>query len=168
MKNITEIKKLVEAFYQGNTSQDDEDFLKSYFQSTEIPNELLQDKMLYLAITAAHEPMKIPEGLESRLASFIDDKEIEDTSKKILKPSHKSKKLYIKIGSWAASVCLLITIGLFILDQRNTDSIASTNISKLSRQDQLKLVKAQKAIELVSTQFNKGIDKVKDVSDNIK
>ena len=44
----SEIKKLVEAFYNGETTIEEEKLLLSYFQGEDVAEELLKEKDLFL------------------------------------------------------------------------------------------------------------------------
>ena len=55
----SEIKKLVEAFYNGETTIEEEKLLLSYFQGEDIAEELLKERDLFLDLYKS-EPIDVP------------------------------------------------------------------------------------------------------------
>jgi hypothetical protein len=47
MESIERIRKMLERFYQGETTLEEEKWLEDYFSSTTVPEELLADKELF-------------------------------------------------------------------------------------------------------------------------
>ena len=88
----SEIKKLVEAFYNGETTIEEEKLLLSYFQSEDVAEELLKERDLFLDLYKS-EPIDVPLHLEAKLGTLIDELAAKETVKVELKPA--SKKKYI-------------------------------------------------------------------------
>ena len=109
-----------------------------------------------------YEETEIPDGLETRLEVLIDRlAEAEIQSKK------RTKKLRLQIGSIAASIAVLVSIGLYINRQNGLkDTLAAQN----SQIEDAKIayMEAQKALELVSRNFNIGLDQLTLVSNEIE
>ncbi len=169
MKDITEIKEMLDAFYRGQTSKEEEMQLRSYFSKNDLPEDMQGEKETFRMLFE-QDASPIPEGIENRLSSLIDKLEKRESKKASARNFNKKKKLWFEIGGIAASICLLISIGLFVLNQGNTSQDAAqtgSSTSKLSPEDQKKIIEAQKALEMVSTNFNKGLDGIQSVSDNL-
>ncbi len=47
MESIEEIRKMLDRFYQGETSLEEEKMLEEYFSSTTVPEKLIPDKDLF-------------------------------------------------------------------------------------------------------------------------
>lgn len=169
MHDITEIKIMLDAFYQGEASKEQESRLQAYFSQNDLPEEMQWEKDIFNSLFE-QDSCPIPQGLESRLSSLIDKLEKEDTKRIAAHNFSKKKKLWLEIGGIAASVCLLISIGLFVMNQGEGKSSNSaqlpSSLSKLSPEDKKKIIEAQKALEMVSTNFNKGLDGMQSVSEN--
>jgi hypothetical protein len=169
--DITEIKKMLGAFYQGNTSREEEQMLQTFFEGENIPEELRHEQALFRTMFEKEE-IKIPAGIENRLASLVDQLEKSGQRKIATTKSHQARRLWLRIGGVAASICLLVSIGLFIQNQRD-DSSGITNDrnlnspTQLTPEDQRKLIQAEKALELVSEKFNKGMEGMESVSENL-
>ncbi len=161
MKNINEIKEMLNAFYEGITTQEEENQLKEFFSQNNLPEEMQIEKEIFFSLFERDE-IPTPDGMENRLSSMIDDLEERDQKPKKVENTTK-RRLWLEIGGIAASVCLLISIGLSILNQRdNNDPKPATSLSQLSLEDQKKVQEANKALEMVSKNFNKGMQSVQE------
>ena len=67
------IRQLLERYYQGTTTRDEERRLKAYFAQDDVPPTLAAEREMfrYLAHEARQTP-PLPQGLEERLARHID------------------------------------------------------------------------------------------------
>ena len=170
MKNNDEIKKMLDAFYEGQTSDLEENQLRDYFSQADLPEEMQHEKKAFESMFP-DEKQEIPIGLEERLSCLIDNLEKEEKDKYQNKIHAKKRKLWVEISGIAASVCLLVSIGVYITNHRysknnSTETTVSNSYSELSPEDRRKLTEAQKALEMVSTNFNKGLESMQLVSKN--
>lgn len=106
--DIDEIKRLLDAYYEGNTSIEQEKLLCDFFATaTDLPAEFEPDRELFATLQAAIETdIDIPSDLEQRLISHIDNLEANETD---------SRKKWIKSFaaiSAAASIVILFVIAL--------------------------------------------------------
>jgi hypothetical protein len=145
--NIREIKDLLERYYEGETTPDEEKILKDFFLSGNVPVELEENKYLFRYFAEA-------------TGEELDDRELEEKvfgeSKKvpIIPIRSRSNRLFY-IAGIAASVLLLI--GLFftfrndIADRKNREvKIANA---------ELVYARAHDILAFVSVNFNRGMDK---------
>lgn len=106
--NIDEIKSLLETYYNGATTIEQEKLLCDFFTSTtEIPVELECDKQLFNSLHSIDiNKFKAPNNLEAKLISHIDnlEKAEQNNRKKWLKP-------FIIISA-AACFILLFSLGV--------------------------------------------------------
>lgn len=106
--NIDEIKRLLNAYYDGNTSIEQEKLLCDFFATTtDIPAELESERQMFMALQSATKiDIDIPADLEQSLIAHIDNLERQETQnrRKWIKP--------FSIISVAASIIILIAIGL--------------------------------------------------------
>lgn len=112
--DINEIKSLLEAYYDGTTTIEQEKLLCDFFATaSNIPPELEADRQLFVELYAkVDEPFDVPVDLEAKLISHIDDLERAEAKKHInwVKP--------FSIISVAASVIVLfiLAFNFFIHD----------------------------------------------------
>ncbi len=106
--SIDEIKRLLNAYYDGNTSIEQEKLLCDFFATTtDIPAELESERQMFMALQSATKTdIDIPADLEQSLIAHIDNLERQETQnrRKWIKP--------FSIISVAASIIILIAIGL--------------------------------------------------------
>lgn len=157
--DTSEIKKLIEAFYNGDTTADEEQILFDYFSSEDVAEDLLDEKKIFLQMNEA-DSINIPSDLELKLDNLIDNLNYEEE----VKQHSKKKHLWIQVGSVAAGVALLIFAGIHFTKEQNEMKPSTANIEL---DDQQKIEEAQKALILLSTNFNKGLDQVTMVSTNL-
>lgn len=102
-----DIKKLLQRFYEAQTSDDEEQMLRDYFSSGDVAEELQTDRQLFLMMArAGDDEAKVPDGLEARLSALIDSQE----------PSAPLAAPTVSLRHWlpavAASLLILFTVAL--------------------------------------------------------
>lgn len=158
--DTSEIKRLIEAFYNGETSADEEQILFDYFNSTDVAEDLTGEKNIFLQMNEK-DNIYVPATLESRLDNLID----ELVHKEELEKQSKKKYLWIQAGSIAAGIALLIFAGIHFTGGQN--NVKPTLANNVELDDQQKIEEAQKALILLSSNFNKGMNQVSMVSTNL-
>jgi hypothetical protein len=146
--NIKEIEKLLEKYYEGETSLADEKVLKDFFLSGDVPVELAvyKSQFLYFAEASADE---------------INDQEPEkeffaEVSTIPVVTLHSRRNPFYYISGIAAAVLLLI--GLIFTFRENTADRTKSNGS--TRDTELVFNQTRDILALVSVNFNKGMDKM--------
>lgn len=111
--DINEIKSLLEAYYDGTTTIEQEKLLCDFFATaSNIPPELEADRQLFVELYAkVDEPFDVPVDLEAKLMSHIDNLERRDTNKRV-----NWVKLF-SIISAAACVIVIFVIGITFFSQ---------------------------------------------------
>ena len=67
------IVELLDKYYGGKTTLEEESELKHFFQQDNVPSELQADRKLFLLYTGlAQQPISLPPELEKRLSANID------------------------------------------------------------------------------------------------
>lgn len=163
------IKRLIEAFYNGETTAMEEKELKDYFTSEDVAEELLQDKIVFLEMQN-EDTIDVPVGLEAKLSSLID----ELAEKEKINTKTNKRSLLPWIGSAAACIALFISIGLYFNQKPQENKILSTLHTTTSVQpfntlpDSDETYKeAEKALTLLAVNFNKGVGQLEVVSSNL-
>ena len=108
--NITEIKKLLDRYYNGETTEAEEKQLTCYFAGEDVADELLAEKEIFLQLMNVAEP-QIPMGLEERLEGAIDSWEAAE--RKAAENRRRIRPMSIRaIVSIAASLILVVALGV--------------------------------------------------------
>ena len=161
--DINEIKKHIDAFYNGETNKEEEQTLRNYFNSNDVTDELQNEKTLFLQLYE-NDALEVPPTLEKKLSKTIDRLERQEKEQFIRRKT--LKKLWIQAVSVAAGVALLISIGLFS-NREKIENHVDTAFTQLSDEDQQKIREAEEALLLLSSTFSKGIEQMVLVSANL-
>ena len=148
-----DIEQLLEKFYDGVSTQEEERLLTEYFLSEEpIDERWNQDRQLFLLLHDMQ--IRIPAGVSERLEESIREMETGSSASVISLP--RKHAWYYWISSAAAVV--LLCIGLFIYLEPSPPKMADT----FTDPAEAALV-AQQTLAFMSVQLNKGLAKVSEV-----
>ncbi|GHT55238.1 hypothetical protein FACS189446_6290 [Bacteroidia bacterium] len=106
--------------------------------------------------------IKTPAGLESRLETLIDrlDKEEKQSKQRV-------RQIRLWAGSVAASMAVLISAGWYIYSSEKTET-ADVSQTAIENDPKVACREAEKALVLVSQNFNKGLSQLAMVSDEME
>lgn len=175
-----DIKILLEAFYEGNTTSEQEKLLQAYFEGDDIAPELLPERDAFLAICNLPQ-MSVPDALEADLNSLLDELDATQAHEEEVVPMQtiaKKKKLVWQYVGIAASIVLLIVGGLYITVGKGVEGqpqpiaqknvlIADSTTNEISPEDKQKIKLAENAMVLLSEKLNKGMGQLTIVSTNV-
>ena len=113
---IGEIEKMLEAFYEGKTTEEQEEMLRYYVKTEVVPEQFDIDKKIFLCYDKATHVDDIPLGFEHKLIELIDEK-AEEEKRFIVR--NKTVFNWKWIGSIAASILLMVGIGYGIINLRS-------------------------------------------------
>ncbi len=141
---VQELRKQIDAFFEGYLSDGEEQVLRDYLATHEVPQEFHDEKRIILALLPDH-ANRIPEGLETRMSSFID---------RLPEQGQKNRRVFAPVWRWisgvAAALILASAAGLYFTRQPATPT--------LSEQELYACAEAQRALLLVSQKLNKGTE----------
>lgn len=161
---VEEIERLLAEFYEGNTTESQEEALRDYFRTTEVPEHLLKEKEIFLSLyQGADRNVEVPAGLGDKLSLLIDRKAEEE--QRFFRPN-KSKRNWRWIGSVAATVLIIISIG-YGIGYLEKDVCPPTPQDTFSDPEEAYRVLQATLIE-VSTNLNQGIAQVKETQVDMK
>ena len=114
--NIEIIRQLVERYYSGTATPDEVGAITDFFRQNDVddlPEDLRADAMIFTETALAKATAPVPDGLESRLESFIDS---------LPEKTTRRRGVIIRLSlSAAAAVAVVLSIGLGIVG-RHADS----------------------------------------------
>lgn len=136
----TEVKKLLQTYFKGESSLEDERRLEAYFQSGSVAEEVVEYTEFF-------------EGI-SELTFAVDDSQIEeDVMDFILENEHREKTkyrwLWKTVTGIAASVIIVLSGFLFYQEQQKPFDDTFKNPDKA-------YAYAQKTLQFVSSEYKKG------------
>lgn len=120
--NKTDIRRLIDLYYEGKTSANDEAALRDYFARHDTDPEFDDDKLFFEAMTSDENLIEVPADLEQRLNSAIDS--WEKSEQKAVAARHRFKIISFRraIGI-AASIAVLFALGAMLLGNRTHEPV---------------------------------------------
>ena len=152
MESITEIRKLLDRFYLGETSLEEERILHEYFSSASIPEELIPDRDLFRTLGSAGDSVRVPEGLNQKILNVIDQQE-----KKLVRTRRIS---VFSLSGLAAG--LLVVIALYVGYFRD-DRPGSYAMTDTYENPQDAYEEARRTLAYVSAKLNTGTSELEHV-----
>ena len=115
-KNIEQIKSLLARFYEGQTTPEEERLLADFFRREDVPEDLQQDKQLFLLLAQTSD-QEMPQDIAEKITAFVNN--LGQTKIQPLIPEDKQRKgvifrLKTPPKMWyrvAATVAILLAIG---------------------------------------------------------
>lgn len=159
MESIVEIRKMLERFYRGETSLEEERMLLDYFTSTTVPEELIPDKELFQSFDDGADSVEVPPDLNQKILASIDQAERKET---------RTRRISLfSLSGLAAGLLVMIAVYLFYIRTDRSPFIASNQMVDTYEDPMMAYEEAKKALTYVSDKLNTGtseLEQVKQVS----
>jgi hypothetical protein len=155
MIDENKIEQLLQAFYDGDTTPEEEEMLFNFFNSENINDKWHTERDTFNVLYDSEE-VPLPKGITKRLESAI-DKHIAETTQK-----SSRRKIFIAISS-AAAIALLC-IGLFFIYEKDTKSQMFTDT--FTNPEDAALATEQ-ALIFVSDKLNHGLSSLEKVREGV-
>ena len=157
MESIAEIRKLLDRFYTGETTLEEEQILQDYFSSTSIPEELMPDRDLFRTLGTS-DSVAVPEGLNQKILDVIDQQE---------KKVHRTRRISVfSLSGLAAG--LLVVIALYMgYFRADSPGMLAYQMTDTYENPQDAYEEARRTLAYVSSKLNtgtSGLEHVKQVS----
>ncbi len=140
--DIKKINKLLEKYYEGLTSIEEEEQLRNFFLSEDLPGEMLAERDMFSYYAAARSKEETDDRLSSSILSLI--KRQEDGGRAI-KPLFRVRLL--QLSGLAAGLAILLVSSLVLFKRGPVDTYEDPRMA---------YIEARKALEYVSVQLNRG------------
>lgn len=150
------IRQLLDRYYDGQTSEREEQVLKDYFLQDDVPPQWATDQRLFRQLYGADMPAI--DGLEQQLSRQIDSwNRVEKTA------NRRTRTIGLRwMAGIAASLLLLFAIGLLVDRQQKQAQYAVQQDTFDDPRDAY--AETQKALMKFSESINKGLNKVENVT----
>ncbi len=155
-----EIEKLLAGYYKGSTSESEEEALKVYFRSENIPEYLQKDKKFFLALYQDTSP-QVPAGLEEKLIRMIDTRANDN---KFLSPGNKTRRYLLRVSGIAASLLLAVSIGYAIFDSRSECQTPKDTFNN----PQEAYAVLQATLAEMSSELHAGVSEIQEFKDDFR
>ncbi|MFP4024351.1 MAG: hypothetical protein ACLFVR_07470 [Thiohalospira sp.] len=151
--NREQIKALLEKYYNGESSLEEEKLLQEYFSSNKVDKEFAADRTIF---TYASEQAKKANQIPDLGNEIWENIEKNNNIKQL-----KKRKLYHYSLSIAASVAILVVSFFFIKNEINTQSQVS--FEDTYDNPELAYLQAKEALLFVSSKLNSGTEHLKPI-----
>ena len=149
--DIKEIQVLLEKYFEGETTLEEDQALLDYFSGENIDSKLRPWQQQFLLLKSGREPLVFDPEFENRLAGLI------ESQQEI--PLHKHKSRWISRLAVAATIAVLIGIsGVIVLNKewhKEKDTFSDPQVA---------YAEAQKTLLFVSQKMNQGMKPLNAVS----
>ena len=139
--NEEELKRFIEKYYNGNSTEEEESILKDYFRKGNIPEGYEAEKLIFSYYTESSEIPEPSIDFEARIMAGIDASGRNSGEQKL-------KRFLLPILSAAAG--LLILIGSYFLIFKKAESVDTFSDPQLAYAETIKILRD------VSSQLNHG------------
>ncbi len=143
------IQNLLEKYWEGNTSIQEENILQEYFESNMIEKEHLPYQSFFL--------FRKKERNKKISSDFS------------IVPKHETvKTIHIRSKKWLAAACIIFISGFFIWTQHNnTEKEKFANVIEINNKEDAYAITLE-TLRFVSTKLNKGTSKAAEKIDKVK
>ncbi|MCK4748817.1 MAG: hypothetical protein KAT15_17305 [Bacteroidales bacterium] len=155
MESIEEIRKILERFYRGETSLEEENMLQEYFSSTTVPEEFIPDKELFRNFGAANETIPVPGDLNQKIIATI-----EGVERKAVRTRRISM---FSLSGLAAGLLVMIAVYLFYFRNDESALLASNQWTDTYEDPMDAYEEAKRTLAFVSAKLNNGTNELKHV-----
>lgn len=171
--NWQEVQILVDRFYEGTTTPEEEELLMEVMTREDLPEALQTDAEVFRTLAnesqrLAAQEADVPQGFEERLMASI--KEQEQKEMLTLKPAPRAKGFSITRRLWTAAAACLLLVALaspyLLRDDTTADAFAASDIT----QEEAEMYTAY-ALSMVSNTMKSGmseLDAMGDVQQQIR
>lgn len=144
------IEKLLQKYFEGETSLQEEDQLKAFFQQDDVPPHLMSLKQLFITYTEQKETEVLDGKFDEDIMSRIKSDTVISIRRK------RRSKIYM-ISGIAASILLIIAFSFYF-------NIATKTIEDTFNDPQIAYNEAKKVMLFISDKLNKGVQPVSEAT----
>ena len=148
MESIAEIRKLLDRFYLGETTLEEEQLLQKYFSSARVPEELMPDRDLFRSLEPAGNTIAVPGGLNQKILDVIDQQE-----KKVVRTRRIS--IY-SLSGLAAGLLVVIALYVGYFSEDQSGLLASQEMTDTYEDPRDAYEEAKRTLAYVSAKLNTG------------
>ena len=165
MTDENKIEQMLKAFYNGDTTPEEEVLLLEFFNSKTLDEKWHTDRDILIALYDSS-GITLPKGFNERLENAIDnhitqtavsENEIQNRTL-----HSKTRRIFIAIASSAAAILICIGIFFFSGSPRSSDMIADTYTNPAEA-----ALAAEQALTFVSAKLNQGLSPLEKVKESM-
>lgn len=150
---LDKIKQLLEKYYEGITTIEEEQILKDYFQHQSVPAELEADKELFAYVASEAKTIPVSSQLEQKLSNWIDKQEVTKKKVKMISWSYRAAGI---------AACIAVVAVAYFTQVKPKKEFA--NYQDTYDNPKLAYAEAKRALLYISQKLNKGTEPLSHVS----
>ena len=146
---------MLDKFYRGETSLEEEIRLRHYFESNAVPEELIPDKDLFETFGGDSGSVEVPPDLDGKILAYID---------RLAKREVRTRRDSVfSLPGLAAGLLVLIAVYLFFLRDDNRPMLASHQMTDTYEDPMVAYEEVKKTLAYVSSKLNTGTSELEQV-----
>ena len=155
MESLKEIRKMLDRFYQGQTTLEEEKILEEYFSSTTVPEEFIPDKDLFQSFIEGEDSVVVPADLNQKIVASIDQVERKAT---------RTRRISVfSLSGLAAGLIIMIAVYLFYIRTDRPSLLATNQMVDTYENPMDAYEEAKRTLAYVSTKLNSGTSELEHV-----
>lgn len=144
MDRSNKIRELLEKYYEGNTSMAEEAELEAFLTGKDVPEEFSADRELFSSMAEIKQPVEIPEDLDQKIISKLDEAGKAET---------RVRRISIySFSGLAAGLLIILGVYLGFIKDNQNDLVSQYAIEDPDKA----YIEAKRALEYVSLKWNEG------------
>lgn len=109
MENVKHIRKLLDRYYEGQTTLEEEKQLTDFFLNEKVPADLIPEKEFFAGVAGMAQETISPEGLDDRIRSAIEAEERRELKVRRIN--------WFSLSGLAAGLAVILTVYLTVIKQ---------------------------------------------------
>lgn len=159
MESITDIRKMLDRFYLGETTLEEEKKLYDYFSSNAVPEEFIPDKELFQTMGSGDHAIEVPEDLNQKIISSIDQVERKAT---------RTRRISIfSLSGLAAGLLVMIAVYLFYIRTESPTFLATHQMADTYENPMDAYEEAKRTLAYVAAKLNNGTSELDHVKQHM-
>ena len=159
MESIAEIRKMLDRFYLGETTLEEEKKLYDYFSSHTVPEEFIPDKELFQTMGSGDHAIEVPEDLNQKIIESIDQVERKATRARRISVS--------SLSGLAAGLLVMIAVYLFYIRTESPNLLATNQMTDTYENPMDAYEEAKRTLAYVSAKLNNGTSELDHVKQHM-
>lgn len=155
MDKLKEIRELLEKFYEGATSREEEIRLRKFFRSaTNLSADFQADKELFNSMDSLDQEVNIPPDLDEKISSALDNAQHAE--------SRLRRISFYSLSGLAAGLLIILSVYLgYIRENQSVDLLAQYTVNDPEKA----YIEARKALGIISDKWNSGTNQLESLKE---
>ena len=156
MESIVEIRKMLDRFYAGESTLEEERILQDYFSAARIPEELIPDRDLFRSLGSATDSVVAPDGLNQKILAVLGEQE-----KKVI----RTRRITVfSLSGLAAGLLVVVALYVGYFKNNGGGRLASNQITDTYTDPQDAYEEAKRTLAYVSAKLSTGTTELEHVA----